>query len=180
MKEQTIAKVYANTFVELGKENKIDVAKELTTLTEAINSSNDLENVLFLDVFTIEEKTDIFNSIAAKLSLSKILIASINYLIAEKRISLLPIIFKEVIVIDDHEKGFLKGTIQGAESSISDDHKNKLIAALKDQLNGLSPVLDYKQNNDITAGYKVTVGDLQIDATVDNQLKSFKEAVLDS
>ena len=60
MKESNIAKVYASTFIELGKENNVDVAKELTTLTEVINLSNDLENVLFLDVFRQLKKCSSF------------------------------------------------------------------------------------------------------------------------
>ncbi len=178
MKESNIAKVYASTFIELGKENNVDVAKELTTLTEVINLSNDLENVLFLDVFTNEEKSDVFKAVAEKINLSKILVTAVNYLIQEKRISLLPLIFKEVIVIDDAEKGFLKGRIEGSSDSISDDYKAKLIAVIKKELGNVEPVLEYVKNSNITAGYKVTVGDYQVDATVDNQLSSFKNSVL--
>jgi F-type H+-transporting ATPase subunit delta len=178
MKEQNTAKIYAKSFLELGKEHNINVAEELTKITETINTSNDLENVLFLDVFSQEEKTSVFNAIAEKIELNKVTIAAINYLINEGRISLLPLIFKEVIVIDDHEKGFLRGTIEGNLDSISEDHKNKLLEALKKQLGGKEPVLEYIKNPSVTAGYKVTVEDLQVDASVDNQLKHFKESVL--
>ncbi|MBT4791902.1 MAG: ATP synthase F1 subunit delta [Halobacteriovoraceae bacterium] len=178
MKNKNIAKVYANTLIELGKEKNVDVAKELTVFTEVINSSNDLENVLFLDVFTNEEKEDVFTAIAGKLSMSEILVAAIKYLINEKRISLLPLIIKEVIIVDDEARGFMKGTIEGAEDDISQDHKDKLITALKKELGSVEAVLEYKKNDSITAGYKVTVGDLQLDATVDNQLKSFRDSIL--
>lgn len=178
MKENNIAKVYATTLAQLGKENGFDVAKELTALTETINASNDLENVLFLDVFTVEEKTDVFKAIADKINLSAMLKNAVLYLINEKRISILPLIFKEVIVLDDHEKGFLRGTIEGSDENISDDYKNKLIASMSGELAGKQAILDYKKNEDITAGYRVTVGDFQLDATVDSQLKNFKQSVL--
>lgn len=178
MKEKTIAKVYANTFFELGQENNIDMAQELTKLTEAINMSNDLENVLFLDVFTAEEKSDILTKICEKLALPKIIISCLMYLINEKRISLLPLIYKEIIVADDEKKGFIRGTIEGNTDSISEEYKQTLIKNLSSFIAGKTPVLDYVKNENITAGHKLTVGDLQIDATVDNQLRSFRNAVL--
>lgn len=178
MKEKTIAKVYATTLIDLAKDHNFDLAKELTNFTEVINASNDLENVLFLDVFTADEKASVFNAIADKLALNKVLRNAISYMINEKRISLLPLIFKEVIVADDYAKGFIRGTIEGSADSIDDDSKNRLMATLKTNLDGREPILDYKKNEDITAGYKVTVGDYQLDATVDNQLKDFRNSVL--
>ncbi len=180
MKDKNIAKVYATTLIDLGKEKNVDMAKELTALTEVINTSNDLENVLFLDVFTEEEKDSVFTAIAEKIKLSAVLVSAVKYLISQKRISLLPLITKEVIVIDDEEKGFLKGVIEGAGDDIAPAHKEKLITALKKELGNAEPSLTYVKNEEITAGYKVTVGDLQLDATVDNQLKSFRDSVLGS
>lgn len=177
MKEQNIAKVYAHSFLELGKESNVDIAKELTSLTEVINSSNHLENVLFLDVFTSDEKMSVFTAIAEKIQLSKILQTAIAFLVEEKRIGLLPLIYKEVIVIDDHEKGFLRGVIEGSDEEISQEYKDKLTSIIKQKM-GLEPMLEYKKSNDITAGYKVTVGDLQLDATIDNQLYEFKKSIL--
>lgn len=178
MKEKIIAKVYANTFVELGKDQNIDVAEELTTLSETIAASNDLENVLFLEIFTDAEKSDVFKKIAEKLKLSPIIVQAFLYLIEEKRVGLFPMIFKEIIVADDAEKGFMRGTIEGRTDEISEDLKAKLLAKLESELRGKKAILNYEKNDDITSGYKVTIGDLQIDATVDNQLESFKESVL--
>ena len=73
MKDKIIAKVYATTFIELGKADGVNVAEEIISLTEVINSSNDLENVLFLDVFTVEEKEAVFTAISDKIKLSKII-----------------------------------------------------------------------------------------------------------
>lgn len=179
MKEQIIAKAYAQSIVELGVELKLDVVSDLTKLTEAINKSNDLETLLFLDVFTAEEKLSVLNEVMKKLGLSQMTVNFMQYLIQEQRIGLMPMIFKNVIVIDDHNKGFLRGTIEGSEESIPADVKEKLKVYLKNKL-GREPILEYKKSANVTAGYRVTVEDLQLDASLENQLEKFKDSVLNS
>jgi F-type H+-transporting ATPase subunit delta len=177
MKEQIVAKAYAQSLIELAKEANVDAAKELTDLSVLINKNNDLENLLFLDVFTIEEKEEVLKEILTKLGLSSIVKNFINFLVNEKRIGIFPLIFKEVIVIDDHNKGFLRGTIEGSDSDVTPEFKTKMTTYLKEKL-GITAELNYVKNDDITAGYRVTVEDLQLDASLDNQLNKFKNSVL--
>lgn len=177
MKEQTVAKSYAKALYDLGLEQKIDVAADLTKLTETINQSNQLENLLFLSVFTIEEKIDVLKKVTAKLGLSSLTTTFIQFLVDEERISLLPLIYKNLMVIDDHQKGFLRGTIEGNESEIPQDVANKLVAFIEKRI-GMKTELTYVRNEQMTAGYRVTVEDLQLDASVDNQLNKLKEQVL--
>jgi F-type H+-transporting ATPase subunit delta len=177
MKEKTIAKVYAQALLELGDEKKINIADELTRLTEVINASNELENLLFLELFTLDEKKAVFSEVAKKLSLSQITTETISYLIDEKRIGVLPMIVKEVIVMDDDRKGFIKGMIEGYGEEIDPAFKEKITSFLKEKL-GRTPHLTYKTNSHMTAGYRVTVEDLQLDASLDNQLEQFKKSIL--
>jgi F-type H+-transporting ATPase subunit delta len=179
VKEQDIAKAYSKALIELGEKNKVDMAEELTKLSEAINSSNDLENLLFLNVFTYEEKISVLEVISKKLNLSPILVSGLNFLLQEKRMGVLPLIYKEVIVADDHKKGFLRGTIEGSEESIDSGLQKKLADYLESRV-GKKAQLDYVKNSNVTAGYKVTVGDLQLDASLDNQLNQLKETILNS
>lgn len=177
MKEQSVARVYAKSLLELGDEKKVAIADELTKLTEVINKSNELENVLFLDLFTLEEKKVVFTEVAKKLALSPITTETVKYLIDEKRIGILPLIIKEVIVMDDERKGFMKGTIEGTDTQIDPAFKAKIESFLKNKF-GRQPHLDYVQNSNLSAGYKVTVEDLQLDASLDNQLEQFKQSIL--
>lgn len=179
MKEQIVAKAYAQSLVELSEELKLDLAGDLTKLTETINKSHDLETLLFLDVFTAEEKLGVLDQVMSKLGLTQVTKNFMNFLIQEQRIGLMPMIYKNVIVIDDHKKGFLRGTIEGSEASIPDDIKNKLKSYLQQKL-GREAILEYKQSENVSAGYKVTVEDLQLDASLENQLDKFKESVLNS
>lgn len=177
MKEQAVAKVYAKSLLELGDEKKVGLADELIKLTEVINKSNELENVLFLELFTLEEKKTVFAEVAKKLNLSPITTETVKYLIDEKRIGILPLIIKEVIVMDDDRKGFLKGTIEGSTAEVDAATRTKIETFIKNKL-GRTPQLDYVQNGNVSAGFKVTVGDLQLDASLDNQLEQFKQSIL--
>lgn len=176
MKEKEIAKAYARSIISLGEEKNVAVADELTKLQEVINVSNDLENVLFLEVFTIEEKASVLTGVLDRLGVSGLTKNLISFLCEEKRISLLPMIYKEVIVIDDHRKGFLRGKIEGSLDSINEEDKNKLKSYIEEKL-GKKTELEYVKSSHVTAGYRVTVEDLQLDATVDNQLDQFKNSV---
>lgn len=177
MKDTLVAKIYARSVLELGDEKKVDIGSDLIRLTEVINSSNQLENVLFMDVFTLEEKRNVFLQVASKMNLSPLTIQTVKFLIDEKRISLLPLLIKEVIVLDDERKGFLKGTIEGREKEIDGDVRQKIENYIKNKL-GKKLSLKYIQTDKITAGYKVTVDDLQLDASIDNQLEKLKQSIV--
>jgi len=179
MKEKEIAKIYASSLYKLGEEQSVAVVDELTRFQEIINSSNDLESLLFLDIFTIEEKTDVVNKILEKVNFHDLTRKFLNFLFQEKRMSLFPIIYKELIVIDDHKKGFLRGVIEGNDDQIDESLKSRFYNYLKQKINK-EIQLDYQKNSAISAGYKVTVEDLQLDASVDNQLEHLKKSVLQS
>lgn len=176
MREKEIAKAYARSVIELSDESKVDIAKELTDFTEMINGSNDLENLLFLDIFTLDEKNAVLNEVFSKTSYSSLTKNFVAFLAAEKRLGLFPLVFKEVIVIDDDRKGFLRGTIEGADEAIDEASKKKLQDYLEGKL-GKKTNLSYKKSQSVTAGFRVTVEDLQLDATLDNQFDQFKNTV---
>jgi F-type H+-transporting ATPase subunit delta len=179
MKERIIARAYAKSIVQLGKEMNVEVAKEITTLTEVINANNNLETVLFLDVFTIKEKISVLQDIMNKLNMNVLTQNFVQFMMKEKRVSLFPLIAKEVIVLDDEEKGFMRGTIEGANVDVDPEFQKQMTEYLAKKVNKKT-ILEYKQNEKITAGYRVTLEDLQLDATLDNQLNKFKQSVLNS
>lgn len=178
MKEQNVARAYAKALIELSDKDGVDICKEITDFNVVINENNDLENLLFLDVFTAEEKQSVVGDVLGRLKTSPLLKNFIFYMIQEKRINLFPLVSKEAIVIDDHRKGFLRGTIEGSESEMSDAVFSKIKAFVASKV-GSEPSLSYKQSDKITAGYKVTVEDLMLDATVDNQLNELKNSILE-
>lgn len=179
MKEDRVSKAYAQTIIDLGIEAGVNTPDELTKLTEVINENNNLETLLFSDVFTIEEKSSVLSVILEKMGLSKLVKNFLNFLLQEKRIGLFPLIYKDVIVIDDDKKGFLRGTIEGTEDDISPEFVSKIKTFIRSKI-GKNTELTYVKNSDISAGCRVTVGDLQLDASLDNQLSKLKDSILES
>jgi len=177
VKLQSISKAYAKSITELAEEQKIDIAKEMTDFNSLIGQSNDLETLLFSDVFSVEEKSSILEYIFSKNGASSLFQNFIYFLLNEKRLNLLPMIFKDIIVIDDDKRGFLRGTIEGSEKQVNKELLDKVKAYLAEQL-GKNTELEYISTDKVTAGYRVTVEDLQLDASLDNQLEVFKESVL--
>lgn len=179
MKEQVVAKIYAKSITELGNANRLDVCEELTRLQLCINESNHLENLFFLEVFTIEEKKSVLEEVCKRLKLSSIVSSFLTYLVEQRRIGLFPLIYRDVVVIDDAKRGFMKGTIEGHDETMDPAIQARLISYLREKV-GKNIELNYEQNPGITAGHRVTVGDLQLDATLENQLNKFKQDIISS
>ena len=163
--------------MELATDHGVNLGDELTRLQECINSCNDLENVLFHDIFSVEEKLSILQVLAEKLSMSKWTHHFVQYLILEKRMNIFPLIYKEFIVLEDHQKGFLRGTITGADEEVSPETIDLIKKFLEKKLQS-EIELKYESSENVTAGFRVTVEDLQLDATVDNQLEQLKNSII--
>ena len=177
MSLQNISWTYAKAITQLAEEKKLDIAKDLTEFNELINKNNDLETLLFSDVFTVEERREVLNEVFKKFNISPMVSDLLLFLLNEKRIGLFPLVFKNVIVMDDDKKGFLRGTIEGPGVSIDKAQKEKIINYLKGKLNK-EVDLTFVSSKKITAGYRITVEDLQLDASLENQLDKFKESLL--
>ena len=174
-----VSKSYANAINQIAEESNIKLSDEITKFSELIASSNDLENLLHLDVFTTEERIEILEQIFQKDSYSSLFSNFIKYLITEKRFNLFNTIYKEIIIKEDLKMGFINGVIEGADEVPSEELISKMKTFLNEKL-GLKAKVSYKVNKNITAGYKATVGDFQIDATLENQLKNFKQQILNN
>jgi F-type H+-transporting ATPase subunit delta len=174
---QNISWTYAKAITQLANEKKVDIAKELTDFSLLINKNNDLETVLFSDVFTIEERIDVLKEISKKFKISPMVTDFLFFLLQEKRIGMFPTVFKDVVVIDDDKKGFLRGTIEGPGHEIDESHKKKITNYLKGRLNK-EVELEFVPSKKIIAGYLITVEDLQLDASLENQLDKLKESLI--
>lgn len=174
MKQQVVAKVYAKALCSLAQNESWDIVNEFGKIIEVINKSNDLEKVLFFDAFKASDKKAVLEVILDKITTPKTLKAFNLFLIEENRMSLLPSIYKEAVVLDDERKGFIKGTIEGKTESIDPKVEEQIKNYLFSKI-GIKPEFSYTANDKLLGGLVVKVGDWQLDATIDNQLNEMKK-----
>jgi len=168
-----ISIVYAKALYQISEENKeVDLVRDFTGFTELVNSSNNLENLLFYESFSAEEKISVLTKIFEKTNYSEFFKSFLALLVENKRVTYYPQIFKELTVLDDDSRGFLRGTIESSEK-ISEETITKVKKYLEERV-GKKIVLEYKTNKSITAGVRTTVGDLLLDATLEHQFDLLK------
>lgn len=178
-KKSQIAKAYASAITQISESSNFNLSAEIVKFSEIISSSNYLENLLSLDVFTAEERISVLEEIFKREKFNEVFINFIKFLVSEKRFDLFSMIYKEVIIREDLKMGFINGVIEGSDDQPNEDLISQIKGYLESKV-GLKAKLEYKKNSNISAGYKATVGDLQIDATLENQLKKFKEQILNN
>ena len=177
MNDSKVSRSYALALLEIGSENNIDVKTQLDSFWELIRTSNELESLLFMDVFTVDERVNVLKSIFEKLSVNELIKNFLMFLVENKRIGLLPSIYTFVTLEKDLSDGFITGVVEGNEEKPDSGVIEKLKAHLEKELKQIAK-LEYKQNKNITAGYKITCGDLQLDATLENQFDRLRKNIL--
>ncbi len=170
MKEKQVAKIYAHAIKEL----KQGITSEFASFMELLNSSSDFENVMFLQNFQRQEKQKVLEDVMEKANFYKELKGVLNFLLAENRFSIAHMIYAELVMLEDLEKGFVKGLAEGPDAQPNAELVEKAKAIIGEKI-GKKIEIQYKQNKDLTAGLKMTVGDYQLDGTLDHQLEQFEK-----
>ena len=104
MKNETISRSYALALLEISKETKVDVKADLDKFWSLIRESSEFESLLFMDVFSVEERKKILEFVFEKSKLNKLTYNFIHFLIENKRFNLFPSFKKEKVKISHASK----------------------------------------------------------------------------
>jgi len=173
----TLARRYARALVELGQaENALDkYGKDLAALTELMNTSRDLREVLINPVFTKEDKKKIARSLMAKLGVAPMVANFVCVLIDRKRINQLQGIEEAFRSLVDQIRGITRGEIVSADP-LSADVLAEVTAVLS-RISGKQVVITTRQDPSLIGGLVAKVGDMQFDGTIRTQLNQLKESL---
>ncbi len=172
------AKNYSEALIELVQDNVMsyeEIKKDMTTVAEILNSSEELRNALEYPTISAETKFEIINDVFN----NRINVNIINFLkilIDKKR-------FNEFYqILTDYEKRLDKiNNIQSVEIisalELNDVYKNKIIQKLSEKLQkNINPVWQIDEN--IIAGLIYKIDDNVIDTSIKNKLDKLSKNLM--
>lgn len=177
MRGRAAARSWARALFDLGRESRFDPAGEVGRVVGLADGCPEFGSLLFLDVFTPEEKGRVLGECAPRIPIGRTTERFLSLLFLSRRARLLPLIQEELLRLGDLAGGRARGTIEGRDEAPDP----ALAARLKDVLGkGLRRDVEfvYKRTGRVAAGYRVTVEDLMLDASLDRQLDDFTKSVL--
>lgn len=170
-----------------GARAAIRYAKAVLRLAQDQNATDAVNENMKLMVNTIaasHELRDVLNSPVVSTSIKKsalldifkgsnpLTLNTIDTLITNKRIALLPEVAKQYSILFDSLKGAELATVTTA-LPLTDDLKVKVLAKVK-ALTGKEVAVENIIDKNILGGFILRVGDLQYDASITNQLSKLK------
>ena len=170
MKSTKSAIRYSKALLELAVEqNKVDlILKDMDFFFHSSRDNNDLLVFLKSPVIRADKKLNVLNELFSNFN---VLTTSFMQLIVKNgRESLLPEIAASFITLVKDHKGIVPVTLISA-TTLSKESKDKILSKIK--ISGqieLTELIDEK----LIGGFVVRIGDIQIDASVNNQLKKLK------
>jgi F-type H+-transporting ATPase subunit delta len=173
----TLARRYARALVEIGQaENALDkYGQDLAAISELMETSRDLREVLISPVFTKEDKKTIARNVLEKLGAEPMVANLVCVLIDRKRINQLEGIEVAFRAQVDQIRGITRGEIISA-GPLPEDIIAEVTGVLS-KISGKQVLVKTKQDPTLIGGLVAKVGDMQFDGTIRTQLNQLKESL---
>ncbi|MCP5463964.1 MAG: ATP synthase F1 subunit delta [Deltaproteobacteria bacterium] len=178
MIQDLVAKRYARALIELAEESQgIDtLGTELKNVLKLFNDNKELSFVLSTKGVAVVSRINILEKIAAKVSLSQVVLNFLKLLVRKGRVDIFENIVAQYAILADQRQGRQKmqvmSAVELAESVYSD-----LAAHFENKLSK-KMIIEKRIEPDVLGGVCVRIGDQVFDYTLASQIKNMKSAVL--
>jgi len=165
---------YAKALLDLALDKKQEelVHKDMQFVAETIAANTDLQMLLDSPIFKISDKNIALKSIFNK-EISSLSNNLIDLLATNKRMSLLQGIAKQYGILFNQEKLIEKAMVTTA-FPIDDNMRAQVLAKAADLVGDKKISVENKVDESIIGGFVLRVGDVQIDASIQNKLNKLK------
>ena len=176
MSQGVIARRYAKALINLAEKDLENTGKNLTALADVFSNSAELSEVLSDTKVSSQIKQNVLKEILKKIKVSKLVDTFIRYLLAKRRIVLLPNIERAFNLFLQDKLGRIEAGITVAQE-ISEVTVGKLEKAIS-RYSGKEVSVNITIDPAIIGGIVTRIGSVVIDGSIHTQLNQIRQSII--
>ena len=176
MSRGVIARRYAKALINLAEKDLENTGKSLTALADVFSNSAELSEVLSDTKVSSQIKQNVLKEILKKIKVSKLVDTFIRYLLAKRRIVLLPNIERAFNLFLQEKLGRIEAGITVAQE-ISEVTVGKLEKAIS-RYSGKEVTVNITIDPAIIGGIVTRIGSVVIDGSIHTQLNQIRQSII--
>ena len=176
MSQGVIARRYAKALINLAKKDLEITGNSLAAIADVYSNSTELSEVLSDTKVSSQIKQDVLKNILKKIKVSKLVDTFIRYLLAKRRIVLLPNIERAFNLLLQEKLGRIEAGITVAQE-IPEVTINKLEKAIS-RYSGKEVTVNITIDPAIIGGIVTRIGSVVIDGSIHTQLNQIRQSII--
>ncbi len=176
MSQGVIARRYAKALINLAEKDLENTGKSLTALADVFSNSAELSEVLSDTKVSSQIKQNVLKEILKKIKVSKLVDTFIRYLLAKRRIVLLPNIERAFNLFLQEKLGRIEAGITVAQE-IPEVTVGKLEKAIS-RYSGKEVSVNITIDPAIIGGIVTRIGSVVIDGSIHTQLNQIRQSII--
>ena len=176
MSQGVIARRYAKALINLAEKDLENTGKSLTALADVFSNSAELSEVLSDTKVSSQIKQNVLKEILKKIKVSKLVDTFIRYLLAKRRIVLLPNIERAFNLFLQEKLGRIEAGITVAQE-MSEVTVGKLEKAIS-RYSGKEVTVNITIDPAIIGGIVTRIGSVVIDGSIHTQLNQIRQSII--
>jgi len=176
LSQEVIARRYAKALINLAEKDLENTGKSLTALADIFSNSTELSEVLSDTKVSSQIKQNVLKIILKKIKVSKLVDTFIRYLLAKRRIVLLPNIERAFNLFLQEKLGRIEAGITVAQE-IPEVTINKLEKAIS-RYSGKEVTVNITIDPAIIGGIVTRIGSVVIDGSIHTQLNQIRQSII--
>ena len=176
MSQGVIARRYAKALINLAEKDLEITGNSLAAIADVYSNSTELSEVLSDTKVSSQIKQDVLKNILKKIKVSKLVDTFIRYLLAKRRIVLLPNIERAFNLLLQEKLGRIEAGITVAQE-IPEVTINKLEKAIS-RYSGKEVTVNITIDPAIIGGIVTRIGSVVIDGSIHTQLNHIRQSII--
>jgi|TARA_B110000881_G_scaffold217318_1_gene234533 F-type H+-transporting ATPase subunit delta len=170
---------YARAIFQLAKENnELEIVEEnIKEFLKVYKSNLDLQNFIKNPTETVSNQLKVISKISDAMNLKKIFKNFLSILVVKRRIFFIKKILESFINLSANQRGELSAKLISSKVLSAKELEN-VSSELSESI-GSDISFDYTVDDNLIGGFKMQLGSLMIDTSIQNRLKKYEQIMLE-